>query len=85
MGLQGVHSLTDGFSSSVAVRSWVQFGVSGEAKKGETTAAKESPLSEQTAMEVRVPGRSGGRSLRGACLSDSICFLEKVTMERLQS
>ncbi len=52
-------------------------------------AGKASPLSEKTAMEVLLPGRSGGPSLWGACLSDCICTLGKrvigVATERLQS
>ncbi len=52
------------------------------------TAIKESPLSEKTTMKAFLPVRSGGPSLWGACLSNCICFLERVarvTTERLQS
>ncbi len=89
LALQVVNSLTDGFSAGVAVLPRVQFDVSGKYARRETTARKASPLSEKTALEVLLPGRSRGPSLWGACLSDCICSLGRrvveVATERLQS
>ncbi len=54
----------------------------------ETTAGKASPLSEKTAIDFFLPGRSGGPSLWGACLIDFIWSLGSrvvgVASERLQ-
>ncbi len=89
MALQVVHSSTDGFSAGVAVRSRVQFDVSGDYEEEGDDCRKGVPLSEKTAVEVLLPGRSGEPSLWGACLSDCICSLRRrvvgVATERLQS
>ncbi len=85
LALQVVHSSTDGFSAGVAVRPMVQFDVSG---KYEEEGDDCPPQLKNTAMEVLLPGRSGGPSLWRACLSDSICSLGRVVgvaTERLQS
>ncbi len=58
-------------------------------RRRKTTVRKASTLSDKTAMEVHLPGRSGGPSLWGACLSDCTCSLGRmvvgVATERLQS
>ncbi len=57
-------------------------------RRREAIAGKEPPLSEKTAIEVLLKGRSGGPSLRGAYLSDCICPLVRVSgvaTESLQS
>ncbi len=50
--------------------------------------ASKDVLSSKTVMEVLLPGRSGGPSLWGACLSDCICSLGRrvvgVATEKLQ-
>ncbi len=90
LALQVVHSSTDGFSADVAVWPRVQFDVSGKyEEKGDDCRKGVPPKSPKTALEVLLPGRSGGTSLWGACLSDCICSLWRsvvgVATERLQS
>ncbi len=75
LALQVVHSSTDGFSAGVAVRTRVQYDVSGKYVEEGDDCRKGVPLREKTALEVLLPGRSGRPGLWGACLSDCICSL----------
>ncbi len=75
LALQAVHSSTDGFSASVAVQPRVQFHVSGKYDEEGDDCRKGIPSKRKTALEIFLPGRSGGPSLWGACLSDCICSL----------
>ncbi len=82
-------SPTDGFAAGVAVRPRVQFDVSCEYEEEGDDGRKGVPPKRKNAMEVLLPGRSGGPRQWGALSSDCICSLGRrvvgVATERLQS
>ncbi len=63
LALQVAHSSTDGFSAGEAVWPWVQFDVPDQQEDEGDNCRKGVSLSEKTAMEVLLPGRSGGPGL----------------------